>query len=59
MKKILEVAQIGGEGPKWQVKKLEDENIQNWQPNSDWPKVSLVKIFLFEVKKYKFGQVKT
>jgi hypothetical protein len=25
--KILEVAQVGGEGPKWQVKKLEDENV--------------------------------
>jgi hypothetical protein len=29
MKKAQKIAQVGGEGSKWQVEKLEDQNIQD------------------------------
>jgi len=30
MKKASKIAQVSGKGLKWQVKKLEDYNVQNW-----------------------------
>jgi len=30
MKKSQKIAQVSGEWPKWQVKKLKDQNVQDW-----------------------------